>query len=55
MTNAEGITKPETGRDGSDPLWDAGASSVVREDSNRKRVYDLRFGEAVIDFAKAIP
>ena len=43
-----------------DSFWNDGATVVVREEPNQKRVYDLeertaRFGEAVIDFAKTIP
>ena len=43
-----------------DSFWDDGAESIVREEPEMKLVYDLeertaRFGEAVIDFAKAIP
>jgi four helix bundle protein len=42
-----------------DSFWDEGVA-VVREEPETKRPYDLeqrtaRFGEAVIDFAKAIP
>ena len=54
------MTKSE-GRDAraEDSFWDDGAG-LVREEPDAKRVYDLeertaRFGEAVIDFAKAIP
>ena len=41
-------------------FWNRATTSVVREESEKKRVYDLeertaRFGEAVIDFAKSIP
>ena len=42
-----------------DSFWDDGAA-LVREQPDAKRVYDLeertaRFGEAIIDLAKAIP
>jgi len=52
ITNDEGMTKSEDrNARAEDILWDDGAT---------KRVYDLeertaRFGQAVIDFAKAIP
>lgn len=41
-------------------FWYEDAESMVREEPEPKRVYDLeertaRFGEAIIDFAKAIP
>ena len=41
-------------------FWNRATTSVVREESEKERVYDLeertaRFGEAVIDFAKSIP
>jgi hypothetical protein len=41
-------------------FWNEGAGSMIREEPQTKRVYDLeertaRFGEAVIDFAKSIP
>jgi four helix bundle protein len=61
MTNDEGMTKTENARDAFDEaFWNDAAVSVVREEPSSKRVYDLeertaRFGEAVIDFAKAIP
>jgi len=61
MTNAEGMTKSENRKSrGNDSFWRDGAESMVREEAETKRVYDLeertaRFGEAVIDFAKAIP
>ena len=42
-----------------DSFWDEDAESIVREEPETGHVYDLeertaRFGEAVIDFAKAI-
>jgi four helix bundle protein len=62
MTKDEGMTKSEArnARHGHDPFWEDGELSVVREQPDGKRVYELeertaRFGEAVIDFAKAIP
>ena len=62
MTNDKGMTKSEvksTHKDG-DPFWDNGDTTLVREEADDKRVYDLeertaRFGEAVIDFARTIP
>jgi four helix bundle protein len=53
MTNDEGMTKFEAAFWGYDV-------SVVREEPDSKRVYDLeertaRFGEAIIDLAKTIP
>src|ERR1043166_3814594 len=41
-------------------FWDSDARLVVREEADSNRVYDLeertaRFGEMVIDFARAIP
>ena len=48
-------------RDGlDDAFWDSGAATVVREENDAGRVYDLeertaRFGEVVIDFARTIP
>jgi four helix bundle protein len=60
MTNDEGMTKSEnrTSR-AEDSFWNEHAESIVREESEAERVYDLeertaRFGEAVIDFAKEI-
>src|SRR5438132_14292128 len=55
MTNDENRTSRAE-----DSLWNERAESIVREDPEAERVYDLeertaRFGEAVIDFAKAIP
>jgi len=58
MTNDELMTKSEKTRE--DSFWMDGETSLVREESDTKPVYDLeertaRFGEAVIDFAKTIP
>ena len=60
MTNDEIMTasKNQNAR-AEDSFWDEGVA-VVREEPETKRPYDLeertaRFGEAVIDFAKAIP
>jgi len=60
MTNDEIITtsKNQNTR-AEDSFWDEGVA-VVREEPETKRPYDLEertalFGEAVIDFAKAIP
>jgi four helix bundle protein len=60
MTNAEGMTKPETTRDDFEETFWNNDALVIREEPDRNRVYDLeertaRFGEAVIDFAKTIP
>jgi len=59
MTTDEGMTKHENASDDETRFWNDGLS-VVREDPQFRPVYDLeertaRFGEAVIDFAKAIP
>ena len=60
MTKGEGMTKLEDRNAlDEDSCWGDGAG-LVREEPEIKRVYDLeertaRFGEAVIDFAKAIP
>ena len=54
------MTKSEDrGARNDESFWDDGAA-LVREQPETKRVYDLeertaRFGEAIIDFAKAIP
>jgi len=60
MTNDEKMTKPKARKAAEDSFWDDNIISIVREEPNEKRVYDLeertaRFGEAVIDFAKMIP
>jgi four helix bundle protein len=62
MTKNEGMTKSEAQKPGSadDLFRNEDAQWVIREEPEKKRVYDLeertaRFGEAVIDFAKAIP
>jgi four helix bundle protein len=59
MTNDEGMRERGVTLD-EDSFWREDDSVVVREEPEMKRVYDLeertaRFGEAVIDFAKAIP
>ena len=60
MTNDEGMTNSEDrNARAADSFWDEGAGAV-REEPETKRVYDLeertaRFGEGIIDFAKAIP
>ena len=43
-----------------DPFWNEQAESVVREQAEKERVYDLeertaKFGEAVIDLVKQVP
>jgi four helix bundle protein len=59
-SNFEEMTKSENRKTGTaDSFWDENAG-VVREEPAEERVYDLkertaRFGEAIIDFAKAIP
>jgi four helix bundle protein len=61
MTNDERMTKSGDMREDLDEaVWNRAITSVVREESEKERVYDLeertaRFGEAVIDFAKSIP
>ncbi len=61
MTNAERMTKPEARVPvHEDAFWETDNTFVVREEAPTARVYDLeertaRFGEGVIDFAKAIP
>jgi four helix bundle protein len=60
MTNDEIMTKSKNqNARAEDSFWDEGVA-VVREEPEAKCPYDLeertaRFGEAVIDFAKAIP
>ena len=59
-TKLEGMTKPENLPDAEMRFWTGGENSVIREEADKKRVYDLeertaRFGEAVIDFARTIP
>jgi len=60
MTNDERMTKSEDVRDDEERFWNDGERSIVCEESPAKCVYDLeertaRFGEAIIDFARAIP
>jgi hypothetical protein len=61
MTKLEGTLRPATPHDDfDDAFWSSDISSIVREDPSESRVYDLeertaRFGEMIIDFAKAIP
>jgi four helix bundle protein len=60
MTNVEGMTKSEKNHETDDAFWLDDKTAVVREEPERKPVYHLEertacFGEAVIDFAKAIP
>jgi four helix bundle protein len=60
MTKDEGMTKTESTRERDNAFWLDGETSLVREESAPKPVYDLeertaRFGETVIDFAKTIP
>ena len=60
MSNDKRMTKSENrSAHTEDSFWDDGAESIVREEPETKPVYDLeertaRFGEAVIDFARAI-
>jgi four helix bundle protein len=54
------MTKSERVIDYEARFWNDGEMSIVREEPDDERVYDLeertaRFGEAVIDFAKTIP
>jgi four helix bundle protein len=54
------MTKTESTREHDNAFWLDGETSLVREESDPKPVYDLeertaRFGETVIDFAKTIP
>jgi four helix bundle protein len=60
MSNDEKMTKFGNGRDYESLFWNDGATFIVCEEPDEKRVYDLeertaRFGESVIDFAKTIP
>ena len=60
MTNDEIMTKTAAPHDSDEAFWNDAKAPVIREDPGDKRVYDLeertaRFGEAVIDFARAIP
>jgi hypothetical protein len=61
ITNAKGMRKSEAQepRRAKDAFLDEDPEWVVRENSERNRVYDLeermaRFGEAIIDFANTI-
>ena len=52
--------KTATPRDSGEAFWNDAKALMIREEPSDKRVYDLeertaRFGEAVIDFARAIP
>jgi four helix bundle protein len=60
MTKDERMTKSATPRDSDEAFWNDAKAPVIREEPGDKRVYDLeertaRFGEAVIDFTRAIP
>src|SRR5437660_2720659 len=61
MTNDEGITNPPRPReDVNEAFWNDVTALKIREEPETTSVYDLeertaRFGEEVIDFAKAIP
>ena len=60
MTNYEKMTKPGNARDYESLFWNDDALSIVCEEPDKGRVYDLeertaRFGEAIIDFARTIP
>ena len=62
MTNDEGMTKHDARNapECDEAFWTDAKVSIVREEPDAKRVFDLeertaRFGEAVIDFAKTIP
>ena len=60
MTNDERMTNHRALQaDSEEAFWNSDVAARVREEPETKRVYDLeertaRFGEAVIDFAKAI-
>ena len=61
MSNDEGMTKAkdQNMRENYDPFGDDGEVSIVREEPDGKRVYDLeertaRFGEAVIDTSRCL-
>jgi len=60
MTNDELMTKPEVAGEAEERFWMDGDSLLVREEPEKKPVYDLeertaRFGEAIIDFARTLP
>jgi four helix bundle protein len=60
MTNDQGMTKHQAVGNSDDSFWACTKTSIVREESDAKPIYDLeertaRFGETVIDFAKKIP
>jgi four helix bundle protein len=61
ITNDEGMTESEVpNAHAENSFWYDGAESMVREEPEANRIYDLeertaRFGEAIIDFAKTIP
>jgi four helix bundle protein len=62
MTNDERMTKHDAlnGPECDEAFWRDAKMSIVREEPDTKRVFDLeertaRFGEVVIDFAKTIP
>jgi four helix bundle protein len=60
MTKDEGMTKSEVrNAHAQNAFWCDDAESIVREQPEANRVYDLekraRFGEAIIDFAKTTP
>jgi four helix bundle protein len=62
MTNDERMTKHDALKtpECDEAFWTDAKVSIVREEPDAKRVFDLeertaRFGEAVIDFAKTIP
>ena len=60
--NDKRMTKSEARNrcDADDSFWNQDTELVVREETEKKRVYDLeertaQFGEAIIDFAETIP
>ena len=60
MTKEKRMTESENTPDYEGLFWNGDEISIVREEPEEKRVYDLeertaRFGEAIIDFAKTIP
>src|SRR5436190_16147486 len=60
MTKEKRMTESENTPDYEGLFWNGDEISIVREEPEEKRVYDLeertaRFGEAIIDFARTIP
>jgi len=62
MSNHKAMKKSEVRNAATpdDSFWNKDTELVIREEPERKRVYDLekrtaQFGEAIVDFAKTIP